>query len=118
MAGYAAVRSTSGCHDRAAPALQAEPAPSGHMIDGHSHDHAGSGDHRHDDPAPAGHADQERLFDCCGWMCAAAICQAAPDALPQVPQSRVSLRRHGAPPPGWLALGPDRPPRSASRLTI
>ena len=112
MAGFAAVRSAAGCGDHAATATHADPGASGPLTAEHSHDHhAESADHRHDEPAPAGDASRERLFECCGWMCTAAICQASPDTLPDVPQSRMSFFWHAAPPPGWLALGLDRPPR-------
>ena len=111
LAGFAAVYTAGSCHDRAASAAHAGAEPSAHITSGHSHQHDDIADSHHDAPAPVGDADHERLFDCCGWMCTAAIFQAAPDALPYAPPSRLSDFRHEASPPGWLVFGLDRPPR-------
>jgi hypothetical protein len=120
MASFAAVHShsASGCDDHAPLAVNVDSGDSDHLISGHSHDHNAGVSHRHDGAAPVGHADQERTFDCCGWMCTAAIWQAGSDALPHASQRRANHFWHRAPPPGWIALGLERPPRSHHRLNL
>lgn len=110
--------SAGSCHDRVLSDAHAGADPSAHITSGHSHQHADSADLRHDAPAPVGDAGHERLFDCCGWICTAAIFQAAPDALPHALPNRLSDFTPAASPPDWLAFGLDRPPRLLHRLTV